>query len=101
MNKNKEKKELQTRREFFKTASRILPVLVLSAMPVTKILGKVKHTPDCSCTDRCEHSCQDGCTNSCQQKCSNSCYNTCRTTCREGCGETCGGSCKGNCVGSC
>lgn len=75
--KEKKQEELQSRREFFKSAAKAaLPVLgavVLGSLPVNV------------------QAAQTGC----GYTCSNSCY----TGCGSGCGVGCSGSCKGGCGG--
>lgn len=85
MDKNKNE-ELQSRREFFKSAAKAaLPVLgavVLGSLPIN-----VQAT---------ETGCNFGCTSSCYGSCSGKC----NIGCSGGCAGSCGG-CRGACMSSC
>lgn len=92
MKRNKENKELQTRREFFKKAAKgALPIVagvMLAGMP--QVMKAVEKAPmGCegySCQGKCQFSCVAVCNSSCKGRCHTSCYNE---------------SCKGSCVGGC
>lgn len=81
------KEELQSRRQFFKSAAKAaLPVIgavVLSSLPI-----KVKATPT-----GCDGSCYGGCTGSCTGSCTVRCVGACM--------DNCSGSCSGSCSGTC
>lgn len=81
-NKNKNE-ELQSRREFFKSAAKAaLPVLgavVLSSLPISVQAAEMGCNFGCSYT--CDYACASDCLVSCQGGCNNSCYGSCRGTC--------------------
>lgn len=72
MDNNKKNEELQSRREFFKSAAKAaLPVIgafVLSQMPT------VEAEADCGCNNRCMNTCWNGCYQSCKARCQNECH---------------------------
>lgn len=87
------KKELQSRREFFKKAAKgalpILGAVVLAGVP--SILKAAEKTHN-GCNRDCWCACGDGCTGGCRRGCggcSYGCYNSCKRgclgTCRHGC----------------
>ena len=82
-NKNE---ELQSRREFFKSAAKAaLPVIeavVLSQLPLT-----ADAVTGCN-------ACSGSCKNSCDKSCVHTCINTCAGDCRSACKGTCKGACK-------
>ncbi|MBR1786378.1 MAG: Cys-Xaa-Xaa-Xaa repeat radical SAM target protein [Paludibacteraceae bacterium] len=85
MDKNKNE-ELQSRREFFKSAAKTaLPVLgavVLSSLPI--IQAKAVATTGCY-TSACTLNCGSGCTDYCEGGCNDSCHGSCRGTCNATC----------------
>ena len=85
MDKNKNE-ELQSRREFFKSAAKAaLPVLgavVLSSLPIN--VQAAESGCQLSCAYSCGSYCQSGCTFSCQGSCNDSCYGSCKGTCNAG-----------------
>ena len=91
MDKNKNE-ELQSRREFFKSAAKAaLPVLgavLISSIPVLK----AEATTNCY---------DGGCLDVCSNDCSTSCKGECRYGCQGSCYGGCQGSCSGRCQGSC
>ena len=95
MRKNKEKKELQSRREFFKKAAKgVLPIVagvVLAGMP--QVIKAVEKAPmGCqgySCQGGCQFSCVAVCNSSCKGSCNNTCYTTCEGSCSTGCHGRC------------
>lgn len=80
---NKNQENLQSRREFFKSAAKAaLPVIgavVLSIFPITTQATEV----GCS---------SDGCSYTCKT----SCQRECKGYCRYGCKNTCSGTCSGS-----
>jgi len=96
--------ELQTRREFFKSAAKgILPILGLTLLgPVIASCDKIEDLTGCSdCAGGCEDSCSDGCKTGCKGSCSSGCQGTCNVTCYSGCKTGCESTCKGGCKTSC
>ncbi len=81
--KEKQKKEIQSRREFFKSATKkALPILGAIALMSIPNITKAAIT---------------GCDYSCKTSCANDCYGHCKY----GCKTTCSGSCSGSCKTSC
>lgn len=98
MKKDKEKKELQTRREFFKKAAKSsLPIVAgvfLFSMPLfTNAASRIAMG--------CELGCHNGCERGCKGKCKGSCEGGCNANCAASCYRTCKGTCQGTCKGSC
>lgn len=90
--------ELQTRREFFKKATkRALPIIagiVLSSMPqLSNASSRIAMG--------CELGCHGGCERGCGGKCKGSCEGGCNANCAVSCYRTCKGGCQGTCKGSC
>ena len=78
MEKNRFNEELQTRREFFKKASkRILPMLGVFVAGPTVMMSTLT---SCGC-DGCEAACQDDCEGACSNLCTNTCSGTCSNSC--------------------
>ena len=103
MKKDKEKEELQTRREFFKKAAKnVLPIvaaIALSGMP--EIVKATEKTPmGCNSYD-CQNGCRYSCTRVCNSSCKGSCQNDCYSSCYRGCNSTCEGRCDNSCQGYC
>lgn len=96
MRKNKEKKELQSRREFFKKAAKgVLPIVagvVLAGMP--QVVRAVEKAPMGCQGYSCQGGCQGSCVAVCNSSCKGSCNNTCYTTCEGSCSTGCYGRCK-------
>lgn len=96
MKRNKENKELQTRREFFKKAAKsALPIVagvVLAGNP--QVVKAVEKAP-MGCQG---YSCQGGCQFSCVAVCNSSCKGNCKTECGSG---TCKHGCSGGCYRGC
>lgn len=84
-------KELQSRREFFKsTAKKVLPIV--GAIAISQIpLPSQAH----------EGNVQKDCSSGCSGGCYTGCYYSCQGTCEGGCQNSCDGSCTGDCSGSC
>lgn len=81
------KKELQSRREFFKKAAKsVLPVVAAVALASAPTITDASETTPmgCSfsdCTMTCSGGCMGctgGCTGSCKQSCSNNCFTACK-----------------------
>ncbi len=89
---NKKKEELQSRREFFKSAAKAaLPVIgaiALVNIPSLSVASELRSGCDyCegSCSGFCE-GCKGGCDGTCKGGCEDSCRGHCDTTCKGGCG---------------
>lgn len=110
------KKEVQSRREFFKRAAKgVLPIvsaLSISSIPIQlsaeSPVNSCKY--DCrfgcegcsgSCYEECEGTCKDGCYSTCTGKCSGECQGNCKDDCVGNCFNTCQGGCQNSCSGSC
>lgn len=108
--------DLQSRRQFFKKASKIilpiwgamiLPLPVIAKTPERVHMGcKVSYydagpSSHCStCYGQCKETCVGGCYNSCKGNCRGDCMNSCNDSCHGSCNNTCAGSCKNSCSGS-
>ena len=84
-NMEEKNKDLQSRREFFKTAAKgVLPILGLTILsPIVLSCDKLTDCDDC--TSSCSDSCVTGCKNTCSASCKSGCKTTCSTTCSGGC----------------
>lgn len=94
---NKKQEDLQSRREFFKSAAKVaLPVIgavVLSSIPLSSKASTLTGCYGCEgYCDGCEGNCVGSCEGSCRG-CSSSCRGECKGSCR-GCEGTCGALCK-------
>jgi len=106
MKKRNENEEIQSRREFFKSAAKkALPILGVVALANMPIISKATETKDpataCQnygCTMSCQSSCL-GCTGECTG-CTGGCTGYC-TSCVAVCADSCTGGCEGSCLGSC
>ena len=98
MKKNKEREEIQTRREFFKKAAKsVLPIVATVALAgVPNIVRAVEHPSGIcdTCTGGCRYTCSAVCNSSCKGGCNNSCYKSCSGSCSGGCSGGCGKSSK-------
>lgn len=87
-NKNSSE-ELQSRREFFKKAAKVvLPVVgavVLSSLPILKSEAASTGCSYGNCEGYCSGSCYGGCGNSCGGNCIGSCSGDCQMSCRGTC----------------
>lgn len=87
-NEKEGKKEIQSRREFFKKAAKgalpILGAVVLSSIPFVKA-----------------EAAKTGCNYACLAECQGTCLGGCYTSCRGECKGSCMGSCKGSCQHHC
>ena len=102
----KKNEELQSRREFFKSAAKktlpILGALVLAGMP-TVLKAAEKQPSGCEwlCENSCKTDCEGGCKGWCEGSCKYSCENTCKGTCEGECYVSCEATCKGSCEETC
>ena len=87
MKEENRKEELQSRREFFKSAAKAaLPVigaLVLSQMP------SIAEASPADCQYQCSVGCGTGCSGRCEGTCTDACARTCRTYCNSTCDIKC------------
>ncbi|WP_438590605.1 Cys-Xaa-Xaa-Xaa repeat radical SAM target protein [Duncaniella muris] len=108
MSEKSKKEELQTRRQFFKSAAKAaLPILgaaIISATPLNALASQSDSSRcDWGCTGGCSSSCSGGCSGSCGGACSYNCQNTCSGSCQgcRGCSGSCSYSCSTTCSGGC
>lgn len=108
-----EKKDIHSRREFFKKATKtVLPIIGLFILSSPRQILQAKTPHGCkssyvdvgggscsSCYRTCKSSCSDACT-SCQGNCEGDCVGNCYTTCQGNCKGECSGSCHNSCSGS-
>lgn len=93
------KKRLQSRRQFFKNATKgVLPIvaaITLASIPSISVASKIR-------TSACED-CQGSCHNGCEDRCTGctGCIGGCDGTCNGGCERSCKGSCDTTCKGGC
>lgn len=89
------KNELMTRRELFKKAVGLLPIIAIACSP--RITAETRRTLSCSgtCTNACVNTCRGMCAEGCTKVCSAGCSTSCKHTCPGTCYNACGGSCKG------
>ncbi len=87
--------EVQSRREFFRSAKRIILPILGSVIVFNHPLWVKAMITECQCTS-CVGSCMGGCKDLCMGTCTGTCCNTCRGTC-----ISCSGTCKGTCLNSC
>lgn len=96
MKKVEEKKEIQSRREFFKNAAKAaLPILGVALLASNPVVAKAAKT-QMGCNYGCAGTCYGGCFGTCQMNCDRVCFDNCVNTCH----QTCSG-CRGNCAGTC
>jgi CXXX repeat radical SAM target protein len=74
-------KDLQSRREFFKSAAKaalpVVGVVVLSTIPLKSLAVT-------GCNGTCEGGCMGSCSSSCTGSCSGGCKGTCEYSCAVG-----------------
>ena len=88
MEKKKQNKELQSRREFFKEAAKkALPVIGAIALASTPIIANATEMHPMGCENSCSGACKGGCSG-------------CSGSCSSGCKGGCSGSCSGSCTSS-
>ena len=93
-NKNE---ELQSRREFFKSAAKaalpVLGVAVLSQLPISASAA----VAGCNaCSGTCKSSCDKACVHTCINTCSGDCRRECKGTCKGNCSRWCKNQVKNN-----
>lgn len=110
MKQKENKKEVQTRREFFKNAAKgLLPIIgVIAISGIPQIAVAKENAPmgckNDACRGGCENYCARGCDRACEDNCSGTCegcQGNCRGDCVGNCYETCQGGCQKSCSGSC
>lgn len=73
---NKNQEDLQSRREFFKSAAKAaLPVLgamVLASVPIMEVSASCG-----KCNNRCMNFCDNTCYKGCKAHCKDNCYSNC------------------------
>lgn len=90
MKEKKQIEEIQSRREFFKNATKkALPIIGAIVLSNTPIIAKVPETESLGCNTNCKIACATGC------------YIYCEGSCKDGCKKTCKDSCIGGCKRSC
>ena len=106
MANNKKNEELQSRRDFFKKATKgVLPVfgaIMLAGIPNLIKAEEVHMGCQYGCSGGCDGNCRYTCYGSCKNGC-DGCKYTCTGTCKNactGCRYTCDSTCKNGCVGS-
>ena len=107
--KENNKKEILSRRDFFKRGiSKTIPFLVCASIP--SILTSCSPEDDeplggdyfCSeCSNSCEGSCYTACYTTCEGSSQSSSCSGCSNSCSGDCAESCGSSCGNNCSSSC
>ena len=79
MKKRKKNEELQSRREFFKSAAKgALPILAFTVLGPS-ILSSCEKKDSDGCGKSCSGSCDDGCTNNCDDLCGGDCWAYCES----------------------
>ena len=85
MKEENKNEELQSRRQFFKSAAKatlpVLGVVVFSQLPIKSFAST-----------GCNTGCQGGCRTLCEEGCSHSCNGNCKDTCSGHCNTTCKGT---------
>ena len=90
MKNEKSNEELQSRREFFKKATKsVLPILGMIAFSNVALLSKA--------ADKAPMGCEYGCSLGCYTECYG-CLHTCNRVCADSCNYNCVGGCKGACL---
>ena len=86
MKQTKKNEELQSRREFFKSAAKgALPILALT------VLGPAIFS-SCEKDDDDDKSCRGGCADTCISTCDVDCGSSCHDFCANGCSGGCSGT---------
>lgn len=79
MKKSKKNEELQSRREFFKSAAKgALPILAFTVLGPS-FLSSCKKDEKNGCGSSCSGSCDDGCSNNCDDLCGGDCWAYCES----------------------
>lgn len=106
---NNKKKELLSRRSFFRKISQsVLPVVgavIFSSLPVPSSAFVIE-SYDCrgnceiTCRGQCYYTCTGRCCNSCRETCILACRDSCNDSCKDGC-ATCSDVCRQDCQLDC
>lgn len=99
MKEKNQNEDVQSRREFFKAAAKVLlPTIALISVPqlLSSCEKELWKDAEPTCRD-CGGTCKD----TCKKACSSNCELTCKDTCETGCTTTCKSTCKSTCYGSC
>lgn len=92
MQKNKKNEEIQSRRQFFKSAAKgALPIL--GAIVLANVPGNT------NASQESPMGCSRSCTNTCSAQCRSYCKVGCDNSCNYHCTRTCGSTCKGGSYG--
>lgn len=100
--------ELQSRREFFKKATKnVLPFIGAITLGPSVMASLTSCGGDDDGCDGCELSCSGYCTETCEGSCKESattsscsnCASSCSTSCTKACGNNCSNTCEGNATG--
>ena len=80
MKKSKKNEELQSRREFFKSAAKgALPILAFTVLGPSFLSSCKKDDESSGCGRTCSGGCNDGCTNNCDGLCGGDCWAVCES----------------------
>ena len=76
------KKETQSRREFFKEAAKkALPIIGAVTLLSSPVIAKAVESEPMGCNSYCNQHCSAGCASTCAGRCEGTCQNTCIGTC--------------------
>ena len=96
------KKETQSRREFFKEAAKkALPIIGAVTLLSSPVIAKAVESEPMGCNSYCNQHCSAGCASTCAGRCEGTCQNTCIGTCSDACARGCAGYCNHSCSGGC
>jgi len=90
MEEKKQNENPQSRREFFKNATKkALPIIGAIVLSNSPLLAKVPEAESLGCNSNCKIACATGCYIFCEGSCKDSCKGTCKDTCLGGCNRSC------------
>lgn len=90
MDNNKKNEELQSRREFFKSAAKAaLPVLAIAVLGSPVLTSCEKNEPSSGSSSGCGNSCSGSCSKSCSGGCDGGCSGDCDDGCTADCWNGC------------
>lgn len=91
------KKDILSRREFFKSSfEKVLPILAATALLSNPLFLSAHHM-----SNACEGSCSGTCAGTCEGLCAKGCTAACAGNCEGTCKESCSGACEGTCKNMC
>ena len=95
MEKKERNEEIQSRREFFKSAAKkALPFIAAVALTSNPMVAKaIEESEPSGCDWGCSYGFKGGCGRSCSYGCSGSCAGSCSGACKGGCQSSCKGTC--------